>query len=451
MKIAVIGTGISGLGAAHFLARRHEVTVFEQDSRAGGHTNTFDVATPRGTLAIDTGFIVCNPVNYPNFYPFLNELGVRLQDTDMSLGVSVDEGRIEWAGDENLAKIFAQPSLMFSPTHIRMLLAVVRFNKQVKQLLADDALPDITLGEFLEINQYPMALRVRYVAAMAGPIWSTSTAGVMEFPFPAFARFFESHGLLNVYERPQWQTVVGGSRSYVQKLLAKFGGEMRLNAKVLQLRRENGAAFVRTSAGEERFDAVICAAHSDQALTLLQDASDAERAILGNVPYAKNRAYLHTDKTLLPRRRWAWSSWNAILKSDALTDEPIGVTYWMNQLQRLPKAITGDTQYIVSLNPPRLPDPASVLYEVDYEHPQYNPATIQAQARLAEIQGQRHIWWAGAWTAYGFHEDGFKSALRVVGAIDRDCLPPYVSGIDLQLPSNDRFNAPMDSAAPALA
>jgi predicted NAD/FAD-binding protein len=196
---------------------------------------------------------------------------------------------------------------------------------------------------------------------------------------------------------------------------------------------------------------VICAAHSDQALTLLQDASDAERAILGNVPYAKNRAYLHTDKTLLPRRRWAWSSWNAILKSDALTDEPIGVTYWMNQLQRLPKAITGDTQYIVSLNPPRLPDPASVLYEVDYEHPQYNPATIQAQARLAEIQGQRHIWWAGAWTAYGFHEDGFKSALRVVGAIDRDCLPPYVSGIDLQLPSNDRFNAPMDSAAPALA
>ena len=450
MKIAVIGTGISGLGAAHFLARKHAVTVFEQEARSGGHTNTFEVATPRGALAIDTGFIVCNPVNYPNFYPFLAELGVSLQDTDMSLGVSVEDGRIEWAGDENLAKIFAQPSLMFSPTHIRMLLAVVRFNKQVKQLLAADALPDVTLGEFLEANNYPMALRVRYVAAMAGPIWSTSTAGVMQFPFPAFARFFDSHGLLNVYERPQWQTVVGGSRSYLQRLLAKFQGELRLNAKVLQLRRADGAAYITTAAGEERFDAVVCATHSNQALALLTDASEAERAVLGKVPFAQNTAYLHTDKSLLPKRRWAWSSWNAILKSDALTDEPIGVTYWMNQLQRLPKNITGDTQYIVSLNPPRLPRPESVLYQVDYEHPQYNPETIRAQARLPEIQGRNQVWWAGAWTAYGFHEDGFKSALRVVAGLDRDCLPPYASGID-PAAAVAATSQPIDAAEPLLA
>ncbi len=452
MKIAVIGSGISGLGAAHFLARRHEVTVFEQDSRAGGHTNTFDVETPNGRLAIDTGFIVCNPVNYPNFYPFLHELGVSLQDTDMSLGVSVEEGRVEWAGDENLAKIFAQPSLMFSPTHIRMLLAVVRFNKQVKQLLADDALPDMTLGEFLEANHYPMALRVRYVAAMAGPIWSTSTAGVMEFPFPAFARFFESHGLLNVYERPQWQTVVGGSRSYVRSLLSKFQGELRLSSAVTRLRRVDGAVHVTSAVGEERYDAVICATHSDQALRLLGDASETERAVLGNVPYARNTAYLHTDKTLLPKRRWAWSSWNAILKSDALTDEPIGVTYWMNQLQRLPKRITGDTQYIVSLNPPRPPQAQTVLYQIDYEHPQYNPATIAAQARLPQIQGRGGIWWAGAWTAYGFHEDGLKSALRVVAGLDPDCLPPYATDLGLP-PSVLHVAAPTASAAlePVLA
>lgn len=421
MKIAVIGSGISGLGAAHFLAARHDVTLYEQSARAGGHTHTVVVDTPDGKLAIDTGFIVCNPVNYPNFYPFLDSLGVSLQDTDMSLGVSVDDGRIEWAGDENLAKIFAQPSLMFSPTHIRMLLAVLRFNKQVKQLLVEDRLPEITLGEFLERNRYPMALRVRYVAAMAGPIWSSSTAGVMQFPFPAFARFFDSHGLLNVYERPQWQTVAGGSQVYVEKVLSRFRGQLRLATPVQQLRRERAGAYVKTADGEERYDAVVSAVHSDQALAMLADATDSARAVLGNVPYAENVAWLHTDISLMPRRRRAWSSWNAILKSDALTDEPVGVSYWMNQLQRL----NARTEYIVSLNPPREPRRGRVLYTTRYRHPQYTPATIAAQRALPPIQGGNRIWWAGAWTAYGFHEDGFKSGLRAVAGIDPACLPPW--------------------------
>lgn len=430
MKIAVIGSGIAGLGAAYFLARRHAVTLFEETARAGGHSNTVMVRAPGGELAIDTGFIVCNPVNYPNFYPFLDELGASRQDADMSLGVSVENGRVEWAGDENLAKIFAQPGLAFSPTHLKMLLAVVRFNKQVKRLLVEDALPEVTLGEFLEANAYPMALRVRYVAAMAGPIWSTSTRGVMEFPFPEFARFFDSHGLLNVYARPQWQTVVGGAQAYVERLLTKFRGTLRLATPVLNLRRDRDDAWLATREGEERFDAVVCAAHSDQALRLLADADAAERAVLAAVPYARNIAYLHTDTGLMPRRRWAWSSWNALLARDALSDEPIGVSYWMNSLQRLPKAITGGTQYLVSLNPPRAPKAESILYQTDYEHPQYNPAAIRAQARLPAIQGRRHVWWAGAWTAYGFHEDGFKSALRAVAGIDRDCLPPYASGLE---------------------
>jgi len=425
MKIAVIGSGISGLGAAYFLARKHQVVLFEQDRRAGGHTNTVTVPTPRGPLAIDTGFIVCNPVNYPNFYPFLDELGVVRQNTDMSLGVSVEDGRVEWAGDEHLTRIFSQLSLMFSPTHIRMLLSVLRFNKQVKRLLAENALPDITLGEFLERNRYPMALRVRYVAAMAGPIWSTSTRGVMEFPFPAFARFFESHGLLSVSDQPQWQTVSGGSNTYVEKVLARFGGELRLDSKVTCLQREAGGVIVNTPHGAERYDAVVCATHSDQALKMLPDACEAECSLLANVPFAANTAYLHTDESLMPKRRRAWSAWNAILARDALSDEPIGVSYWMNLLQRLDTT----TQYIVSLNPPRPPRPETVLYQTRYEHPLYTPATIQAQQRLPQIQGRNRVWWAGAWTAYGFHEDGFKSGLRAVAGIDKDCLPPWANGL----------------------
>ncbi|NKF21265.1 NAD(P)/FAD-dependent oxidoreductase [Solimonas marina] len=424
MKIAVIGAGIAGLSAAYCLARRHDVVVYEADRRPGGHTNTVDVRTADGVLAIDTGFIVCNPINYPNFYPLLDELGVARQDTDMSLGVSVSGGRVEWAGDENLLKVFAQPSLLASPTHWRMLSAITRFNAQIKALLAADALPDITLGEFLERERYPMSLRVRYVAAMAGPIWSTSTAGVMDFPLPAFARFFDSHGLLNVYERPQWQTVVGGSCRYVEALLLAYGGALRLSTPVEAVSRDDRGVSVHAGGTREHFDAVVCAVHSDQALRLLQDADDDERGVLGDVPYARNSAYLHSDTTLMPRRRWAWSSWNALLADDALSDAPIGVSYWMNQLQRLP---AGSAPYIVSLNPPRTPLPGTVHYETDYWHPQYLPKTIRAQQQLPQIQGRRGIWWAGAWTGYGFHEDGLKSGLRAVAGLDRECLPQWAT------------------------
>lgn len=444
MKIAVIGSGISGLGAAHYLARRHEVVLFEQDRRAGGHTNTVTVDTPRGPLAIDTGFIVCNPVNYPNFYPFLDELGVPRQDTDMSLGVSVEDGRVEWAGDEHLTRIFAQPSLLLSPTHFGMLLSVLRFNKQVKSLLAANRLPDITLGEFLERNNYPMALRVRYVAAMAGPIWSTSTRGVMDFPFPAFARFFESHGLLSISDQPQWQTVSGGSNTYVSKVLERFPGQLRLETRVRCLRREDGGVRVSTAAGAEHYDAVVCAVHSDQALQMLPDACEAECSLLANVPYAANTAYLHTDTSLMPKRRRAWSAWNAILARDALSDEPIGVSYWMNLLQRLD---TGQ-QYFVSLNPPRAPRDGTVLYQTRYEHPLYTPATIAAQQRLPEIQGRNRVWWAGAWTAYGFHEDGFKSALRAVAGIDPACLPPWANGLGAHSASAPAPAAPAPGLLP---
>ncbi|MGH8443732.1 MAG: NAD(P)/FAD-dependent oxidoreductase [Solimonas sp.] len=421
MKIAVIGSGIAGLAAAWCLARRHEVVLHESDARLGGHTNTVLVERPSGPLAIDTGFIVCNPVNYPNFYALLDRLGVARRNTDMSLGVSVDGGRIEWAGDENLLKVFAQPSLLLSAEHWRMLSAVTRFNRQVKRLLADDALPDITLGEFLERERYPMSLRVRYIAAMAGPIWSTSTAGVMDFPLPAFARFFDAHGLLNVYERPQWQTVVGGSRAYVDALLRDYRGELRQATPVTGLRRDGDGVWLGSDGGETRYERVVCATHSDQALRLLADADAAERGVLADIPYVDNVAWLHTDISLMPKRRRAWSSWNSLLQHDALDDAPIGVSYWMNPLQGLP----GTQPYIVSLNPPRPPHAGSILYRTTYAHPQYRPATLRAQQRLPQIQGRRGIWWAGAWTGYGFHEDGLNSGLRAVQGIDAGSLPTW--------------------------
>jgi predicted NAD/FAD-binding protein len=290
-------------------------------------------------------------------------------------------------------------------------------------------------------------MRVRYVAAMAGPIWSASTNGVMQFPFPAFARFFDSHGLLSVYDQPQWQTVSGGSNTYVDKILGQFRGELRLGTGVTCLQRQADGVMVSTAHSAERYDAVVCASHSDQALAMLPEASEAERSALANVPYAANVAYLHTDAALMPKRRRAWASWNAILAHDALSNEPIGVSYWMNRLQNLNTA----TQYFVSLNPPRAPRPETVLYQTQYEHPLYTPATIQAQQRLPQVQGHNRIWWAGAWTGYGFHEDGFKSGLRAVAGIDEDCLPPWASGIKPEIQRMAPANAPRWAPTPGLA
>ncbi|MHA7832949.1 MAG: NAD(P)/FAD-dependent oxidoreductase [Algiphilus sp.] len=425
MDIAVIGSGITGLSAAYCLGKHHQVTVFEAERRFGGHSNTVMVDTAVGEQAIDTGFIVCNPVNYPNFYNLMGELRVPLQNSDMSLGVSVEQGRIEWAGSDSLLSVFAQPGLAVSPTHLGMLLSVIRFNRHVKRLLAEDALPDITLGEFLEQHRYPMALRLRYVAAMAGPIWSMSTEGVMDFPFPTFARFFQSHGLLNVVDRPQWMTVVGGSQRYVERLCQRTTARFHADTPVQHLRRADNGVHVHTADGEARFDAVVCATHSDQALALLDQPTEEETQILGAVPFARNRAVLHTDTSLMPRRRRAWSSWNALLDADALNDQPIAVSYWMNRLQNL----RGDQSYIMTLNPPREPDPATVVYETEYTHPQYRPETVAAQQRLPSVQGRGGIWWAGAWTGYGFHEDGLKAGLRAAAGIDPQCAPHWAEGL----------------------
>ena len=420
MKIAVIGTGISGLASAHFLGRRHAVTLFEKDSRPGGHTATF--MTESGQ-PVDTGFIVYTEACYPNLTALFRELDVPVQKTRMSFGVSLGEGAYEWAGSDNLFTVFAQWSNLFSPTHIRFLLELLKFNARCRELLAAGTLPaGLSLGQFLDREGYSSKLRSRYLLPMAGLIWSCSPKAAAEYPADDFMRFFDAHGLFTTVSQPQWYSVRGGSHVYMKKILARFGGELRLNAGVDSIRRDADGVRVTSRGVTERYDAVICAAHSDQALRMLGDASDAEREILSGIPYAPNRVILHTDTSFLPKRRAAWSSWNYQHPVDEIHDQPISGSYWMNLLQSIP----GKTQYVVTLNPQREPAQGSVLLDTSYDHPVYRASSRMTHARLAEIQGRGGVWFAGAWTGYGFHEDGLRSAVSVATALG--CPPSWAQG-----------------------
>ena len=412
MKVAVIGSGISGLSCAWLLSAKHEVALFERDARLGGHTNTVTVKTAAGEQPVDTGFIVYNQNNYPLLTAMFRELGVVTQPCDMSFGVSIGDGAFEYAGD-TFATLFLQASNLVSRSHWRMLTEILRFNATTKRLLDRNDLPGGSLVEFLDAHGFGSELRTRYLLPMAGAIWSCSTRQALAFPYAEFARFFDSHGLLNTVNRAQWRSVVGGSKRYLDRIVERFKGSLRLGAGVEQVRRTEDAVWL----DGERFDAVVCASHSDQTLALLADADEHERKVLGAIAYADNVAYLHTDESLLPKRRRAWSCWNYSALADAISDERIALTYWMNPLQ----AIDSTTNYLVSLNPPR--KPSGVLYETVYAHPQFNAEAVAAQALLPAIQGKRRTWFCGAWTGYGFHEDGLKSALRVAAAFG--CKPSW--------------------------
>lgn len=423
MNIAVIGSGISGLSAAYFLGERHRVTLHEQDGRVGGHTNTIDVPAADGVQPVDTGWIVYNGVNYPNLTALFRDLGVVTRPTEMSFGVSLFGGGYEWTGSDNLLTVFAQPSNLFSARHVRMLLDILALNKRCTALLKAGTLPSGSLGEFLASEKFSPWLSSRYLLPMAGLIWSCSPRQAMDYPAADFMRFFEAHSLFTATQQPTWHTVIGGSHTYVKKLLQKSKAELRLDTPVLAIRGDEGGAFVTTAAGETRYDAVICATHSDQALKLLgTGASDAERQVLAGMPYNASRCLLHTDESFLPKRRRAWASWNYVNDRDEIHDRPISGSYWMNKLQ----GIESSTNYIVTLNPVREPEPGSILYDTRYTHPHYGPESVMTHARLAELQGRRGLWFAGAWTGYGFHEDGLKSGLRCVQGIDAGCLPDWV-------------------------
>jgi predicted NAD/FAD-binding protein len=409
-RIAIVGAGISGLAAAYFLQRRHDVVLFEAGSYLGGHANTVDITLEGRQCAVDTGFLVYNEKTYPNLIALFDELGVESIASDMSFGVSMDHGALEWAGT-NLDTVFAQRRRIASPTFLRMLRDILHFNSHAAHFLAQSMIDGATLGELLGRQRYGRTFRDAYLLPMAAAIWSSSPSDILGFPAATFLRVCLNHALLQVNGRPQWRTVRGGSRQYVQAIAATLA-DYRLNTPVRSLRRVNGQVLLDTGAQTETFDAVVLATHAPATLAMMADASAEERAILGAVRYQPNTAWLHTDASLMPQRRKVWSAWNYLSTRQTDGSQPVCVSYWLNQLQSLPFS----TPVVVTLNPPTPPTADKVLARFEYDHPIMDQAAIDAQQALVSIQGQNSLWYAGAWTGYGFHEDGLKSALRIAAA-----------------------------------
>ena len=398
MRIAIVGSGISGLGAAWLLQHQHEITLYEKAERIGGHSNTVVV---NGT-SIDTGFIVYNARNYPNLVGLFETLGVATEKSDMSFAVSMGQGELEYAGT-NLNTVFAQRKNILNPQFLKMLRDIMRFNKNAPNLLKTDS--TLSLGEYLDELKMGQWFRLRYLLPMAGAIWSCPLDTMLQYPAKSFLRFFANHGLLTVSDQPQWYTVTGGSKEYVKKITAPYKDKIRTNTGVASIIRDVDTVTITDVNGNtQSYDHVIIAAHGDQILQMLGDADGNERKILSAFRYQPNRAVLHSDERLMPKSKRVWSSWNY---SGAESDAKIPVTYWMNKLQNLKTS----TQYFVTLNPHI--EPSNIHYECEYDHPIFDAGTLAAQQQLFKIQGERRTWFCGAWTRYGFHEDGLLSAVNV--------------------------------------
>jgi predicted NAD/FAD-binding protein len=415
MRIAIVGAGIAGNAAAWALSTStsHDITVYEKETRPGGHSATMDIEHNGRALSVDTGFIVYNELNYPNFVALLAHLGVATEASDMGFSVSSGGGKAEWAGRTTrmLDGLFARRRNIISPGHFMMIREMFRFNAEALADLAANRLGSISIGEYLSRGGFSDRFREEYLVPMGAAIWSMPPARLAEFPASSFLAFFSNHRLLH-WNRPTWRTVTGGSRSYVERLIAPFRDRIRLGAGVASIRRHDLGVVITDEVGQsDHFDHVIIAAHSDQALAMLPDATVAERDILGAVKYRPNDVWLHCDEALMPRRKAAWAAWNVLRSSDPEAD--LTLTYWMNALQNIDKA----HPVFVTLNPPQEPDPTKVFGRYSYSHPQFDAAAVEAQGRLPGIQGQRRTWFCGAWTGYGFHEDGLKSGLSAAEAL----------------------------------
>ncbi|MEM7024695.1 MAG: FAD-dependent oxidoreductase [Pseudomonadota bacterium] len=420
MRIAVIGTGISGLACAWLLNQRHTVTVYESEARLGGHSNTVMMPWRGGTVPVDTGFLVYNEHNYPHLTQMLAHLGVPSKASDMTFGVSVDGGRFEYAG--GTLTMFAQPSNLARPRFHGMLRDILRFNRDARRFLAESGGREPSLGVFLEDRGYGEWFRRRYLLPMSAAIWSASLDGMLDFPARSLLQFFDNHGLLSYNDRPQWRTIVGGSKTYVEKLAAPLQGRVKLSTPAVAVRRiSGGVEVIDGRGGRTIFDHVVLACHGDQALRLIERPDPIERTLLGAFRYQANHVVLHRDPNLMPKRRAVWSSWNYLATSDE--EAKVSVTYWLNRLQ----GIDPECLALVSLNPIREPDPASVVARFDYDHPQHDMGSIAAQRRLAEIQGVHRLWFAGAHWANGFHEDGLRSGLAVAAGLG--VAPPWEPGL----------------------
>ena len=407
MRIAIVGSGIAGLTAAHHLHRRHDIVLYEAEERLGGHTHTHTIDLDDGAVSVDSGFIVYNEANYPNFSALLSELGVATQPSRMTFSVSCAATGLEWAGGSPSA-VLAQPSNLARAGFVRMLADIVRFNRRARRFLAEPwAGDDHTVAEFLADGRWSQGFRDNYLLPLGSAVWSCDPSTFESFPTRALFGFMRNHDLLKVGPRQSWRTVSGGSARYVEALVAPFADRVRLGTPVRALHRDGRGVDVAADSGLERFDHVVVATHSDQALELLTDATPTEKEVLGAIEYRVNDATLHTDERMLPRARRAWASWN--YRRPLLPSPHVQITYHLNQLQRL----TTRHQVCVSLNSDDEVEPDRVLARMRYAHPVYDAAVFAAQRRRAEVCGVDRTWYCGAYWGYGFHEDGVVSALDV--------------------------------------
>lgn len=420
-RIAVVGSGVSGLSAAWLLSQTHEVVLYEADDRIGGHANTVDVP---GTGPVDTGFIVYNERNYPNFTAMLAHLDVDSIKSQMSFSASLDQGDFEYCG-EGLAGLLAQKRNAFRPRFWTLLRDLLRFYREAPAVLDRPDLQMLTLDEYLRAQRYSRSFVDDHLLPMAAAIWSSSASDIRAYPLLAFVRFFQSHNLLQIRERPAWRTVKGGSRSYINALLGQFKGQVRLSTPVANIRRDAAGVTIIDQAGQaDRFDSVLVATHADQALRMLETPTDDECRLLGAFGYTVNTAVLHADPRFMPRLRRVWSCWNFMAVDQAESAHPLCVSYWMNRLQSLP-----GRDLFVTLNPPR--DPEHEIARFQYTHPLFDNAAIQAQEQLWQLQGQNRTWFAGAHFGRGFHEDGLQSGLaaaEAMGSEPRPWIVPDPSG-----------------------
>jgi len=416
-RIAIVGAGIAGLSAAWLLSRTAEVTLIEAAPRLGGHTNTVDIETPDGAVAVDTGFIVYNEANYPNLTALFRHLGVETAPSDMGFAVSADQGQMEYCG-RRFNGLFAQRRNLLRPRHWLMVADILRFFRSAEaqvRALQDD----IGIGAFLKRHGYSDAFIEDHLLPISAAIWSTPARSMLDFPAKAFIAFFANHGLLRVNDRPAWRTVVGGARSYVERLVADSRFRVLTEARIAGVRRDAAGVEVRFATGEaRRFDEIVFACHADTALALLEDADAEERALLGAFRFTPNRAVLHTDARFMPRRRRLWSAWNYLRTGDCQGGQ-LTLTYWMNRLQPLPTK----TDIFVSLNPAHDFAEGTVAAVIDYAHPLFDAGALAAQRDIWRIQGRRRSWYAGAWLGFGFHEDGLQAGLEIAERLGAPARP----------------------------
>ena len=409
-SIAIIGSGISGLSAAWLLSQTNKVTLFEAGQRPGGHSNTVSVPTESGLVAVDTGFIVYNTKAYPNLVALFEHLNVATAPSDMGFAVSLNDGAYEYSGD-GLRGLFGQPTNLLRPSHWRMIADLLRFFRNA-QTMADHGTDDgQSLGAYLKSNNYSQSFIDDHIRPMGAAIWSTPAAEILQYPAAAFARFFSNHGLLQVSNRPQWRTVVGGSQTYVNRLLEATDCRLQVNCSVQAIVRSDDSVSIVHSGGTDVFDTCVVAAHADEALALLADPDKLETSLLSAFGYTNNRAVLHSDPSFMPRRTNLWSSWNYL--SELEQSDGLSLTYWMNKLQPL----TTEQNMFVTLNPRKNISANLVHYTCNYSHPIFNQAALDAQKQLWSLQGRRRTWFCGSYFGSGFHEDGIQAGLAVAEEI----------------------------------